>query len=61
MEDVIAFGDDCNDLDMLKIAGGSVAVANAIDDVKAVADFVTESCDEDGVAKYIEYYVLHNK
>lgn len=61
MKDVTAFGDDRNDLDMLKIAGVSVAVANAIDDVKAVADFVTESCDEDGVAKYIENYVLYDK
>ena len=56
--DVIAFGDDCNDLGMLKLAGTSVAVANAIDEVRAVADHVTDSNDEDGVAAYLERAVL---
>lgn len=61
MEDITAFGDDRNDLDMLEIAGTAVAVANAIDEVKDVADFVTESCDEDGVAKYMENHFLCNR
>ena len=56
--DVIAFGDDTNDLAMLKLAGTSVAVANAIDEVKAVADHVTDSNNADGVAAYLERAVL---
>jgi len=56
--DVIAFGDDLNDLGMLKLAGTSVAVSNAIDEVKAVADYITDSNDHDGVAKYLERAIL---
>jgi len=52
--DIIAFGDDINDLGMLKLCGTAVAVENAIDEVKAVADYITESNDMDGVAKYME-------
>ena len=58
MNDVFAFGDDQNDLGMLKMAGTAVAVDNAIADVKAVADYVTDSNDEDGVARFIEQYIL---
>ncbi|MCL2286566.1 MAG: HAD family hydrolase [Firmicutes bacterium] len=52
--DVIAFGDDINDIEMLKNCGIGVAVANAIDEVKAAADFVCESNENDGVAKWLE-------
>lgn len=48
-EDVIAFGDGPNDIDMLQYAGYSVAMGNAIDEVKAVADYVTSSVDQDGI------------
>ena len=58
MTDVIAFGDDVNDLGMLKLAGTAVAVSNAIEDVKAVADHVTDSNDLDGVAKFLEATIL---
>ena len=58
MTDVIAFGDDVNDLGMLKLAGTAVAVSNAIDEVKAVADHVTDSNDQDGVAKFLEATIL---
>jgi Cof subfamily protein (haloacid dehalogenase superfamily) len=52
--DVIAFGDMPNDIPMLSWAGRSWAVANAADDVKASANGVTASNDEDGVAMVIE-------
>ena len=53
--DVTVFGDSVNDIGMFKLAGTSVAVANALDEVKAVADVVLpHSNDEDGVAKYLE-------
>ena len=58
LSDVVAFGDDINDLGMLKLAGTAVAVSNAIDEVKAVADHITESNDQDGVAKFLERTML---
>ena len=58
LSDVVAFGDDINDLGMLKLAGTAVAVSNAIDEVKAVADHITESNDQDGVAKFLERTIL---
>ena len=56
--DVIAFGDDTNDIGMLKLAGTAVAVANAIPKIKAIAHHITKSNDEDGVADYLHNYVL---
>ena len=53
-EDVTVFGDSVNDIGMFKLSGNSVAVSNALDEVKAVADVVLpHSNDEDGVAKYL--------
>ena len=49
--DLIAFGDGYNDLSMLRFAGMGVAMANAAPEVRAAADFVTASNDEDGVAE----------
>lgn len=52
--DVVAFGDMPNDVPMLRWAGRSWAVANALDEVKAAATGVTASNDEEGVAQVIE-------
>lgn len=52
--DIIAFGDDYADIGMLKMAGIGVAMGNAIDDVKAVADKVIGTNDEDGIPIYLE-------
>jgi len=52
--EVVAFGDMPNDLPMLAWAGRAVAVANAHPEVLAVADEVTASNDEDGVALVLE-------
>lgn len=57
-EDVIACGDGFNDVGMIEYAGLGVAMANAQKPVKEVADLVTLSNDEDGVAKVIEEYIL---
>jgi Cof subfamily protein (haloacid dehalogenase superfamily) len=52
---ITVFGDSINDIGMFKLAGRSVAVSNALDEVKAVADLVLpHSNDEDGVAKYLQ-------
>lgn len=53
-EDIIAFGDDYSDIGMLKLCGKGIAMGNAIEPVKAIADDVTASCDEDGVALWLE-------
>lgn len=57
-ESVVAFGDQENDVELLKEAGVGVAVANASAKVKEVANFVIESCDEDGVARFIKKFIL---
>lgn len=57
--EVLALGDSNNDLTMLKMAGVGVAVANALDSVKQVADEQTATNYEHGVAQAIEKYVLN--
>lgn len=54
LKNTITFGDDANDIKLLQTAGISVAMGNAIDQVKAVADIVTLSNDHDGVAYILE-------
>ena len=58
LEDMAAFGDDFNDIGMLKMCGTGVAMQNAIDEVKACADEVTLSNNDDGVAEWIKRHVL---
>ncbi len=54
MGQVAAFGDDVNDVEMVAEAGLGVAMDNAVAEVKAVADRITASNDEDGVALVVE-------
>lgn len=53
-DEVIAFGDNFNDLDMLEYAGLSVAMGNAPEEIKQVAKEVTASNNEDGIALILE-------
>ncbi len=57
LEEVIAFGDDMPDVDMLKECGISIAVSNALPEVKSVCSYQTASNDEDGVAIVLEKIV----
>lgn len=57
--DLIAFGDGYNDLSMLKLAGMGVAMENAAPEVRAEADYVTLSNEEDGVAAALEHFGHH--
>ena len=52
----MAFGDGGNDIPMLRHAAVGVAMGNALDSVKAVSDFITDSVDNDGVAKALKHY-----
>ena len=54
--DLMAFGDGYNDLSMLKLAGVGVAMANAAPEVRANADYVTLSNEEDGVAAALLHF-----
>ena len=49
----MAFGDGGNDIPLIKFAGVGVAMGNASDEVKACADMVTDSVDDDGIAKIL--------
>ena len=51
MENVFAFGDGLNDIEMLQAAGCGIAMGNAADEVKQHADLVTEHVDDDGLFK----------
>lgn len=57
-EDVICCGDGYNDISMIKFAGVGVAMGNAQPPVKAAADWVAPSNDEDGIAWVVERFVL---
>ena len=56
--EVMAIGDSYNDIEMIEWAGVGVAMGNAWEAVKEVADFVTCSNDEEGVAEALRKYIL---
>ncbi|CAM3309715.1 Cof-type HAD-IIB family hydrolase [Zobellia roscoffensis] len=58
LEHVISFGDNYNDIDMLQNSGCGVAVGNAREEVKAVANAVTLPNTENGVAHYIKKHLV---
>lgn len=58
METVIAFGDSYNDESLLMTAGFGIAMANAVPPIRACADHITTTNDDDGVAKAIWELIL---
>ncbi|MDD3428872.1 MAG: Cof-type HAD-IIB family hydrolase [Oscillospiraceae bacterium] len=58
-EEMMACGDGYNDLSMIQFAGLGVAMQNAQEAVKQAADVITDHCDNHGVAKAIETYILN--
>lgn len=54
VSEIIAFGDDYSDIGMLKMCGIGVAMGNAIQEVKDVADHITLSNEDDGAAYYLK-------
>ena len=61
LEDTVAFGDDLNDIEMLKMCGRGVAVANAIPQAQEAADEITLSNEEDGVAEWLASHCLQGE
>jgi len=53
-DEVIVFGDNHNDIDIMQAADKSYAPENAVNEVKEMATGIIDSCDEDGVAKFIK-------
>ena len=56
ISETMAFGDGGNDKPIISAAGVGVAMGNAADDVKAAADYVTSSVDDDGVASALRHF-----
>ena len=57
-KDIIAFGDEMNDETMIEAAGVGVAMGNAVSKIKEIADYVTLTNDEDGIAYYLDKFIL---
>ena len=58
LQEIVAFGDDYNDVEMLRECNIGVAVANAIEEAKAAADDICDTNENDGVAKWMEENLL---
>lgn len=56
MNDVYAFGDGNNDYEMLQTVGHGVAMGNAVQRTKDIAEYVTDTCDQDGIYKALQHY-----
>jgi len=61
IEETIAIGDAWNDREMIEVAGLGVAMGNAIESLKQVADFVTLTNNEEGVKHVIDKFVLNRE
>lgn len=59
-DNIIAVGDAGNDLDMIQYAGLGVAMGNADESVKQVADYITADNNNDGIAEVIEKFILND-
>ena len=57
-EDAYAIGDRYNDITMMKVVGHSIAMGNAVEDLKNVAEYVTAGIDDDGIYKACKHYQL---
>lgn len=60
-DEIMAFGDADNDLDMIEFAGTGVVMGNGTDRMKEIADYVTTSVDEDGVVGALRHFGLLRK
>jgi len=56
--EIVAFGDDLNDVDMLSYAGVGVAMGNALEEARAAAGHICKTNDEDGVADWLEEHIV---
>ena len=61
LSETMAFGDGGNDIQMLNHVAVAIAMGNANDEVKAVADYVTDDVDNDGITKALRHFGLLSK
>jgi len=57
LDRVAFFGDDFNDIDLIKECGVGIAMGNAVPKLKEIANYVTKSNDEDGIAFFLNSYI----
>lgn len=57
-DEIITIGDQQNDFEMIKYAGLGVAMGNAIDEIKEISKYITDTNDNNGVAKVINKFIL---
>ena len=60
-EEVITVGDEMNDFSMIEYAGLGVAMGNACDKIKEISNFITDTNNNDGVAKVIEEFIIKER
>lgn len=60
-EEIICIGDNGNDISMIKYAGLGVAMKNGTDAVKEIADYITDTNDNDGVAKVVKKFIFNEE
>lgn len=58
INDIAAFGDDYNDIEMVKECGIGIAMGNGIEEIKKIAKYICKNSSEDGVGKWIEENIL---
>ena len=58
MRDVYAFGDSFNDSEMLEEAGVGIAMGNAKEELKEIADYITSPIDQDGIWNACRHFQL---
>jgi len=56
LSDTVAFGDSMNDYEVVQEAGIGIAMGNAVEELKMVADYVTDDIDRDGVWKACRHF-----
>ena len=57
-DEVMYFGDNYNDVEAMSMIDHPIAMGNAVDDIKKIAEYVTDSCDSDGIYKALKQYEL---
>jgi Cof subfamily protein (haloacid dehalogenase superfamily) len=58
LNNIVAFGDDYNDLDMIKECGIGIAMGNGIEEIKEAAKYICKTNNEDGIGKWLEENIL---
>lgn len=61
IEHTYAFGDGMNDIEMIRFVQNGIAMGNAVNELKEVASYITNDCDQDGILRGLQHYGLIEK